>query len=286
MFDLRYHAISLVAVFLALAIGILLGVTIGDSLVSQADRGLRESLREDVVSARDAEQRAETGLERREELIAEIAPTLIDRGLQNESVAVVGVGPLPEGFEAAVRSTITSAGGSLDSVSTLPIEPDELRELLPSRASDLSDSALAERLARTVVEGGEPAARLRDEDPSTFMGAFDGADAVIFHGVPPEEEGAERAQPWEAALIGGLLDSGARVVGAEQTPKPKAELDEGEGPASQAPFFADQGIPSVDNIETAGGAIALVYALAGADGRFGYGDDADAVLPPAPRVVR
>ena len=36
MFDFRYHALSLVAVFLALAIGILLGATIGDSLVSDA----------------------------------------------------------------------------------------------------------------------------------------------------------------------------------------------------------------------------------------------------------
>lgn len=286
MFDLRYHAISLVAVFLALAIGILLGVTIGDSLVSQADRGLRESLREDVVSARDAEQRVEAGLDRREELIAEIAPTLIDRRLQNESIAVVSAGPLPEGFEAAIRSTVASAGGSLDSVSTLPIGPDPLREALPSRAPNLSDPELADRLARSIVQGGAAAARLRNEDPNTFMGSFEGADAVIFHGVPPGEEGADRAQPWEAALIAGLLDAGARVVGAEQTPDPEAEPDDPSGPTSQAPFFADQGIPSVDNIDTAGGAIALVYALAGADGRFGYGDDADAVLPPGPRVVR
>src|ERR671930_484343 len=39
MFDFRYHALSLVAVFLALAIGILLGATIGDSLVSEAVAG-------------------------------------------------------------------------------------------------------------------------------------------------------------------------------------------------------------------------------------------------------
>ena len=38
MLDFRYHALSLVAVFLALAIGIVLGVTIGDSLLSDAER--------------------------------------------------------------------------------------------------------------------------------------------------------------------------------------------------------------------------------------------------------
>jgi copper transport outer membrane protein MctB len=40
--DFRYHALSLVAVFLALGIGIVLGVTVGDSLVSEADQNLRD----------------------------------------------------------------------------------------------------------------------------------------------------------------------------------------------------------------------------------------------------
>ena len=52
MFDFRYHALSLVAVFLALGIGIVLGVTIGDSLVSDAEKNIRASLRGDVVDAK------------------------------------------------------------------------------------------------------------------------------------------------------------------------------------------------------------------------------------------
>ena len=43
MFDFRYHALSLVAVFLALGIGILLGSTIGDNLASQANKDLSSS---------------------------------------------------------------------------------------------------------------------------------------------------------------------------------------------------------------------------------------------------
>jgi len=53
MFDFRYHALSLVAVFLALMIGLLLGVAIGDrGLVSGAERNLRGSLRADVRRSR------------------------------------------------------------------------------------------------------------------------------------------------------------------------------------------------------------------------------------------
>ena len=57
MFDFRYHALSLVAVFVALLIGLLLGVAIGDEgLVSSAERQLRSNLRSDVA---DANRRAD-----------------------------------------------------------------------------------------------------------------------------------------------------------------------------------------------------------------------------------
>ena len=48
MLDFRYHALSLVAVFLALGIGIVLGATLGDSVVSQANKDVRSSLRGDL----------------------------------------------------------------------------------------------------------------------------------------------------------------------------------------------------------------------------------------------
>ena len=45
MFDFRYHALSLAAVLFALAVGILIGVAIGDSnLVSSAQNGIVKNL--------------------------------------------------------------------------------------------------------------------------------------------------------------------------------------------------------------------------------------------------
>ena len=41
MVDFRYHALSLVAVFLALGIGIVLGASLGDSVVSEANKDVR-----------------------------------------------------------------------------------------------------------------------------------------------------------------------------------------------------------------------------------------------------
>src|SRR3978361_965837 len=52
MFDVRYHALSLAAIFIALVVGLLLGVAIGDKeLVSSARNDVRNSLRRDVAKA-------------------------------------------------------------------------------------------------------------------------------------------------------------------------------------------------------------------------------------------
>ena len=53
MFTPRYHAISLIAVFLALGIGVVLGVAVGEEgIVSNASKDLEKSLRGDLDQAR------------------------------------------------------------------------------------------------------------------------------------------------------------------------------------------------------------------------------------------
>src|SRR6476620_9182857 len=100
MLDFRYHALSLVAVFLALAIGIVLGVTIGDSLVSDAERSLRGGLRSDVENARADEAKAKDELAGRDRMLDEIYPQLVGSRLNGERVALVSWGPLPNGVES------------------------------------------------------------------------------------------------------------------------------------------------------------------------------------------
>jgi len=52
VFDYRYHALSLAAVLLALAVGVVIGVAIGDSnLVSSAKSGIVHDLSGEVSAA-------------------------------------------------------------------------------------------------------------------------------------------------------------------------------------------------------------------------------------------
>lgn len=280
MFDFRYHAISLAAVFLALGLGILLGVTIGDSLVSEADRGLRESLRDDVVEARAGGDEARLGLERREDVIRRTAPLVVDGALAGRRVAIVTVGPLPGGLEASVRRSVERARGRIDSMTVLPADAADLAQGLgiTEGSAAARDESLSGQLAEALRGPPRSAERLKRKFPSRFTGPYGGADAVVFHGLAPPAPGADAAQDWEGAVIDALLATGDGVVGVEQS---------GPTDDSQVPFYADSGIASVDNLDVAAGQIALPLALrAGGEGRYGFKDSADETLPPIPRAVR
>ncbi len=77
MFDFRYHALSLAAVFIALVVGLLLGVAIGDKeLVSSAQRDLRSSLRADVRQADQERDEAKARLREQEQFADAAYPIL------------------------------------------------------------------------------------------------------------------------------------------------------------------------------------------------------------------
>src|SRR5918992_6061920 len=103
MVDFRYHALSLVAVFLALGIGIVLGVTVGDSLVSDADRNLRDSLREDVTEAREQVRDEQALGARRDEVIDETAGIVGEGRLRGIRTAFIALGELPGGVGDSVE---------------------------------------------------------------------------------------------------------------------------------------------------------------------------------------
>jgi hypothetical protein len=105
MIDFRYHLVSLVSVFLALAVGIVLGAgplegSIGQTLTDQVDalRNDRDTLRDDLASA-------ETALQHREEFITAVTPALVDEQLGGRSVVLV---PLP-GAETNELDSLTTA---------------------------------------------------------------------------------------------------------------------------------------------------------------------------------
>src|SRR3954468_18579160 len=116
MFDLRYHVASLAAVFLALIIGILVGVGI-------SDRGLVDSTRTKLLEGRVARLQQQHAPPRRQstdrerELLAgrafvnEAYPVLMRNRLRGKKVAVVFVGSIHGGGRCAVTDGFETGGG-------------------------------------------------------------------------------------------------------------------------------------------------------------------------------
>lgn len=256
MIDFRYHALSLVAVFLALGIGIVLGVTVGDSLVSEADQNLRDSLRDDVTEAREDVRNEQELSAKRNEVIEEAAPALGEGRLRGTRIALIATGELPGDVSDAVEDGVESAGGEL-ARTTVYTPPDRPRSRRVRRQ---------ERLGRRAGRRN-----------------FD-VDAVVVYrhppGEPDGEDGArdlELREAFEEGLFKGLRDN---VVGVEAL----------ETDPSQVGWYTDQDAPSVDNIDLTAGRLALVVLIEETvlarftdddqpKGAYGYKDSADRTLP-------
>src|SRR5256885_4936473 len=197
MFDFRYHALSLVAVFLALGIGILLGSTIGDNLASQANKDLSSSLRGDLLKARKDARDASANVSQRDRMIQAAFPRIVGSKLRGKRVAIVASGKLPQDLESDVRKTVSDAGGSIDSVSivTDSVKPADLGAVLGGRfakvGTDTAENrALGRRLARSIVIGARPTVDLKDRFSNQFNGDYAGADAVAFLRFTPDKRDA------------------------------------------------------------------------------------------------
>ena len=76
-YSARYHAASLVAVFLALAVGILIGAGLGDNLVSDTEANLRDSLEGDIEDARGEADELQVALDRERAFSTRAYPALV-----------------------------------------------------------------------------------------------------------------------------------------------------------------------------------------------------------------
>ena len=284
MFDFRYHALSLVAVLVALGLGLLLGVAIGDKeLVSSAKKDLVDDLRGDVRHANKRADDLQDQLSRRDDFEGQAYPALVRDTLPGERIGLVFLGSSSSDVYDSVKGALQNTGADLGFVGVVR-EPADLKALA-SRAGGTRYEALAddgdllepfaERVGHGLVTGGQLAKRERSALLSSFSGELDGVDAVVVYRAPtrPGDKDADKVRALEEGLIAGMRDADVPVAGVETT---------GTDP-SQIGWFRDRGLPSVDNVDHVPGRAALVFVLSGdADGTYGEKGTAEGLLP---RVV-
>jgi hypothetical protein len=286
MFDYRYHALSLAAVLFALALGILIGVAIGDSnLVSSAKNGIVHNLESEVGEARRQAETVQDKLSNEEAFAGGLYPLAVHELLSGRSVGLVFLGGSSDRVNALVRASVTQAGGALATVVAVR-EPLDLagiaREAAGTHYAALEGSTqLVERFGelagRQLVSGGalvnrELLSRVRASLLSAFDGQLTRLEGLVVVRAEPAGMSAAQTEA-SAAFESGLLAG----VAAARVPAVGVEL--GSSEPSQIPWYKGKRISSVDDLDVPAGQAALVYALLGDHGAFGLKSTADSLLP-------
>jgi hypothetical protein len=282
MLNFRYHALSLVAVFLALVIGLLLGVAIGDrGLVSSAERDVRASLRGDVRRAEDERDAARGELRARAAFERAAYPALVANRLPGARIALIELGGGSDRMWDLTRNALQGSGAKLVSVSVVR-EPLPIGELASAAAGTryerLGDDpslvhAFGTRIGIQLTSGGTLLDAVRHALLREGSGTLEAVDGVVLVRDPVTltADDAAVANAFEDGLMRGLGAHGIPVVGVETT----------DAAISQVSWFKAHEASSVDDLDDTIGRAALVFALAGQRGSFGVKPTADGGrLPP------
>jgi hypothetical protein len=279
-YSARYHATSLIAVFLALAIGILIGAEFGGDALTNTRRDLEHSLTGNLQDARSRADELSGRLARSDEFAERVYPALVHSRLTGRRIGLIGLGGLSGEATNAIEETLGPTGARLVGVGVVR-EPVDLAglagDLSKTRFASLREdpgalTAFGVGVGRQLVRGGTLLERVRAHLFSRASGNFGALDGVIVVRQVPEDLGSvqhAKAGQLESALMSGIAGTRTPAVGVEtSTAEP-----------SSVSFFSGNDLSSVDDIETPAGSVATVFALLGAEGSFGVKGSADRLLP-------
>jgi hypothetical protein len=306
MIDFRYHLVSIVAVFLALGIGILMGsLVLGEALVKQ----LRSDL--EGIEDRNDRLRAETlqlsqQLEDNEQFALDVRPYLIEGRLDTERVVLFVFEGTDGGMVDQVRDSITDSGGVVATTVTLrdklavtsPAERDELGLLLDVTTASASElqNATATRLGSSFAAAAESPAGLAAARSALdeLVRALEDAGYIDVDGAedqplaPPNAvfvvAGGAGEQPaydvTEVAVpLARELPSEAAGVVAAETSSSSWELVE----AIRNDTDTNASVATVDQAESISGGIGVVMALDLAENgtvrHIGTASGSEAIIP-------
>jgi copper transport outer membrane protein MctB len=283
-YSARYHAASLAAVFLALAIGILIGVGLGDKVYKSARNDLEQSLKSDLAGSRSRADDLQSQLNQERDTLAQIYPAMVGDLLRGQRIAVVALGAMPEEMKANIESVVGTdnpTGAKLSEFAVVREPPDlqGLADAVPGGNRKVARdpdalSALARRAGRSLITGGPLFDHLRDALLADVSGKPGRIDAVIVVRDRPSDLGSGQSDATDS-LEGGLLDGiegagGVPVVGVERS----------DSDPSQIGFYDSEGLgATVDSVDLVSGRVALAYALNGSEGDYGIKASADRLLP-------
>lgn len=309
MIDFRYHLISLIAVFLALGLGILMGsVVLSEKYVQRLEKRVTDF--EQEVDARRLElSELNDRMDAFEEFAIESQPRLVEGALAGEEVVAFEIAGADQALLEGLAETVEQAGGTLVSTITLTdrfalsdqAERDQLALTLGSAADDASGlraeagTLLGERVAavaasRVDASFGDGAAQrlnllMRSLEDDAYIGVSTSAETPVPAGASflvaggSTEEAFDGAVELASALALGLSDRDSAVMVVEPSTSTwhLVQTVREDGSLNAA-------VSTADHAETVPGRVAVVLGLDmtidGLLGHYGVADGASGVVPP------
>jgi hypothetical protein len=275
VFTFRYHVVSLAAVFVALVVGILVGIGIsGRGFVDKSERQRLQNQIADLRNERDDLRQGLSDAQVRQQAAQEYVQAsyaaLMAGRLRGKRVAVLFVGHVDPDLRANVDDALEAADAPPSlrvRALKVPVEPAALDSVLAARpafakyAGDEQLEELGRALGEEFVAGGDTplwtalSDALVEERSGPPRPPADGI--VVVRSGGPQQGATAR---FLSGLYAGLGTLGVPVVGVEgTTTKPSA-----------VPTYGRVGISSVDDVDIREGRLALALLLAGAEpGHYG-----------------
>ena len=185
MYNLRYHIASLVAVFLALALGLFLGAMVVDSgAVDRTSAAVIESLQKEYTALRTENADLTRDAADRTAFEAEVVDAWATSRLEGSTVLMI-TGPDPSPAEPYVEESLEAAGAA---VATMRISAEEIGapsavEILSGMgvevAAPITENALPKLVEVVVDELRDPAS----ERPA--LAALVGGGWIALEGIAP-----------------------------------------------------------------------------------------------------
>jgi hypothetical protein len=292
MFDLRYHVTSLAAVFIALLIGILVGVALASHGLGNSER---KSLEDDVRRAQDRSDRLQStvsSLQQQKQadssFVDDTYNALMTDRLKDKHVAVLYVGSVDHPIQSDIATAIKDAGGGTPTrlyAVQVPIDAAAIEKRLGNKPALAKYAGsdhlrqLGQQLGRAFVNGGDMTYwnalhnLIVEEATPRFGASKPPVDAVIVVRTADPQTGD--SAPFVKGLYEGIGKAGVPAVGVTQS---KDEF-------TAKPVFQQAQLSTVDDVDLEAGKLALAIVLSQPASRGDYGVNASDLLPPVTPVL-
>ena len=308
MIDFRYHLVSLISVFLALAVGVVLGAGPLQNSLGTALNDQVTALRENRNATQAKLEQTETAVNERDSYITQAASGLLPGTLASKNVAMVLLPEAKAEDADAITTQLKSAGatvtGRVSLTSTwVDLSRENYRSTFSGQVQGHLDSTTSKDANGILGEALAKALTANDDSSRVLMDML--SVTADKSGTPFVSVDSTPTAPAEMIVVVGPRPQASSGKGAtvEATPgqDPKAWAKALEGTAGRAPTVVvgsadgDDGVVSIIRSEKAkvttvdsvgqiaasvSTPLALASTRAGTIGHYGFDKGAEAVMPP------